>query len=184
MRAFLNNNLQKLLEKRYIYLDNDFLSELFSNRESVFTQFMDVSVRGSLFIDIHTEFEFLRDVISPADRKNKENFLSLDIFAPTNNHPEVMTQIQANALILSKIYAHQHKSSGIGYVDLHLAARIMHLYSVSILITGNKKHYPCVFDTADVISIEQGDNTVQSYYVLTFNKKKFDDINSKLDKVK
>lgn len=183
MRAFLNSNLQKLLDKKYIYLDNDFLSELFSNRESVFVQFADIVKGGSVFIDIHTEFEFLRDVISPVDRKIKENFLSSEIFNLTNNHQEVMTQIQANALIFSKVYAHQHKSSGIGYVDLHLAARIMHLYSVSILITGNKKHYPCVFDTVDVISIEQGDDTVQSYYVLAFNKKKFDDSNARLGKV-
>ncbi|HZE86964.1 MAG TPA: hypothetical protein VE090_02035 [Methylomirabilota bacterium] len=56
---------------------------------------------------------------------------------------------------------------------------------IAILITGDKKDFPsCVFDTVGVVNYEEttnkGEDKIQSFYFVRFNKDKFDKCYKKL----
>ena len=120
-------------------------------------------------------FEFLRDVFDPKYRKAKEKFIDSEMFNQTNNHVTVFNKIQDTALLLSKIYAVKGKSKGVSVTDLYLAARMMTLPENSLLITGNKRHYPsCIFKLVSVINIEnRQDDSITNFCILKFDKEAF-----------
>lgn len=184
MRVFYSTNLQSIIKNKCIYFDGDFLNELFNNKEDILVKVTNLFSVANILIDIYIEFEFLRDVFLPKQRILKEDFLSKDIFLSTNNHPEVLVKIRENALLLSKIYAHNEKAKGVSFVDLHLAARVMFQHTNSILLTGNKRHFSKVFNTVDLINIEQEDETFKPYYLLDFDLKRFNECNTNLANVK
>ncbi|MDO8515174.1 MAG: hypothetical protein Q7S14_01615 [bacterium] len=101
--------------------------------------------------------------------------VSFEPFGRVINHQEIFSKIQENALLLSKIYAHQNNSCTSSFVDLFLAGRLMLNWSNSLLVTGNKKDFPSViFDTFGVINVEQkGDGSMRAYTLLSFNPEKF-----------
>ncbi|MBU1046563.1 hypothetical protein KKH36_02170 [Patescibacteria group bacterium] len=174
---FLNKSDISFLKNHYLFLDNDFLSMLFYKNDFL-KDFISIFNNSeiSLLIDPFVEFEFLREVFLPKQQKLKENFLSEDFFTSVENHQEVFLKLQENAILLSRIYAHQNnnnKKTGSSFVDLFLAARSM-LLKNSCIITGNKKDFPLfVFDTLAVLNLEEDEGSLKSFCVLKFNEKKF-----------
>ncbi|MDO8659435.1 MAG: hypothetical protein Q7K54_02430 [Candidatus Parcubacteria bacterium] len=168
-----------ILSGRYILLDNDFLGEIFKDKnilESIVKKFP----TSYLTIDEFNKFEFLREVFLPSQITLKEEFISQEsIFFPSEFHHETLKKIYTNGLIISQIYAHQSASKGIkgwGTVDLLLAGRLMMSHQNSALITGNRRHFlSCVFDTVGLININKGDETIQVFSILVFNKSRFDE---------
>lgn len=182
MSVFIDKGISSQIKDKYIFLDNDFLSEIFNNKE-VFLGCINFFSESKchLLIDPHTEFEFLRDVYVPEQRILKEKFINKEIFSPATNHQNIYSQLQDNALLLSKIYAHQNKSKGCSYVDLFLAARLMLNYTNSLLLTGNKKDFSsCIFDIVGIVNTEQNNETIKSYSLIYFNKKKFLETHSEI----
>lgn len=175
----VNEKDKAKLDGRYIFLDSDFLSNMFHEEE-----FLDEALllfsKSYPTIDPFIEFEFLRDVFLTKQRKLKENFLAKeDIFFPAVNQADISRQIHENAMILSMIYTHQAQKSSVkmnvSLVDLFLAARTMFYPSKSVLVTGNKKDYPsCIFDTLLILNWEQKDGTIRAFCCLTFSKEKFE----------
>lgn len=184
MQFIISSEFKEKLSGKWIFLDNDFLSALFKEKE-LFQQAIKLLTYGNLIIDSLTAFEFLRDIYVPQERILREQFISKSIFIPAINQWQVLSKIQENALLLSKIYSHngisKKKSS---LVDLFLAARLM-LNTNSLLITGNKKDFPsCIFDTLGVLNYEQtGDGSIRAFSLIEFNRKKFDECYSKLEKL-
>lgn len=68
------------------YLDNDFLSLLFSDSD-VFTDIESLTKRGSVYVDPRTRFEFLREVFLLEQRSLKERFLDNNLFQKNEDHP-------------------------------------------------------------------------------------------------
>lgn len=182
MKTFFN--LPPNVSEQYVFLDNDFLSKLFSN-PSIFKEFSSKFQEGYILNDPMVEFEFLRDIYIPEQRKLKREFLDLPLFGPVINHQEVFVQIQENALLLSRIYAHENQKGRSSLVDLLLAARIMLNPTRNLLFTGNKKDFPStIFNLIGTIDVEQNDDSVQAYSLLEFDVEKFDSCLEKLDKTK
>ncbi|HYD35040.1 MAG TPA: hypothetical protein VD999_03145 [Vitreimonas sp.] len=196
MQLFYDQRITSLVQDKYIFLDNDFLSLLFTNEEAFREAYS--CLAGSYFLlDSLTIFEFLRNIFVPKERKIREKFLAsslgnTSVFFLATDHNDIYIKTRENALILSKIYAHQgingnKKSGGPGPIDLFLAAKLM-IYSKRnhLLITGNKKDFPTViFDTLSILNIEdKNSGTMRCYSLVSFNQEKFDDCFEKLNDLK
>ena len=183
MNFFLSEGLQEEIIGSRVYLDNDFLGEMYYDRD-LLTSFLSLTAdKASLVIDPLTKFEFLRSVF--LDVQNRETFLSQPLFLPATNHQEVFIKIQDNALTLSKIYAHNHSGLHASTIDLFLAGRVMlDPSNVTKIISANKSDFPdCVFDVAGILSKITNGNSVQSYCLMQFNQDKFDTAIKKLEKL-
>lgn len=174
MRVLTTADLQTHIQDKYIYFDNDFLGELFEDKRTFALVIRAISF-NPIIIDPLTKFEFLRSVFLPAQLEPKREFIESVMFAPAPMHPLIWLKLQVNALLLSNIYAHQNSAKGCSFVDLFLSARIMAQHVNYVLITGDRKGFPdCVFDVLSVINIQQKDEKFKPYYLVVFNKSKFD----------
>ncbi len=179
MSVIVSNNLSKISEGKYIFLDNDFLGKI-SEDVDLFNKTISLFSDGYLSVDPYVIIEFLRDIFVPKILAGKEKFIFNDkIFIPIISHQMIFNKLQQNALLLSKIYKHQQQGArskcSSSFVDLFLAARIMLYSENSILVTGNKKDFPSsVFDLLGIISNEEGDGSIRSFCILSFNKAKFE----------
>ncbi len=161
------------LAGKYIFLDNDFLSALAIDYESL-AQILELSKKAALLIDPLTRFEFLQTVFLPSERAVKESFLANEVFIPAVDHQTVVQQVRANAYTLSYLYGH-NGCKGASVVDLFLAGRSALHAPNSVIMTGNRKDFPnLIFDLIGVLSKDQADGTVRNYSVVTFNRTKFD----------
>ncbi|MDD3003056.1 MAG: hypothetical protein PHS06_04295 [Candidatus Shapirobacteria bacterium] len=183
MGLIANHDLFEILKGKDIYLDNDFLCRLL--KDSKFSEeFLKISIKSFLRIDPLIEFEFYRDLYEPKSLQTRKNFLSSNAFNLIADTSEFFLKIKENALLLSKIYKLQNEN-GASLTDFFLAARIMVSYKNSLLITGNKKHFPsCVFNIEGVVNTEHPQNgSINSFSVLSFNKEQFDTFFEKLDQI-
>jgi len=99
------NNLD--IEGRYIFLDNDFLSFVFEEKDAL-SKLQELSEKNNLLmIDYFVKFEFLREVFIPEKINLKENFVSDKGFNSSDNNFKTFEKLQENAIFLSKLYAHQ-----------------------------------------------------------------------------
>lgn len=173
MHLLSNQNIFDVLQNNYLILDSDFLGKLFDEPEFL-EDFLLVSKASSILLDPFIAFEFLRDVFDPEIKKLKEVFLDSDFFNPATNHSDLFLKIQEQALILSKIYAHNNRSKGVGTIDLFLAARLLKSPVNTLIITGNKKDYPsCIFNIKAVLNIEdQNSESVRCFSVVELDREK------------
>ena len=141
---FVSNSDFSSLAGRYIFVDNDFLGFLFEDEENL-DESLNIFPECYLTIDPFVRLEFLRDIFVPNQRDIREKFISYEsVFQHAESHHENFIPIQENALLLSKVYAHQ-RGNGKGSwstVDLLLAGRSMLHWNTSAIITGNKKDFP------------------------------------------
>lgn len=185
---FVSNNDFSVLDGRYIFIDTDFLSFLFEDENNL-EESLRFFPKVYLSIDSLIQFEFLREVFLPSTRDLKVKFISTkEVFYPAISHHEIFDKVKENALLLSKIYAHQlnrsNRNSSWSTIDLLLAGRAMYYWKSSAIITGNKKDFPSVvFDTIGVISYETNDNQIKTFSILIFNKEKFEQCSKSLLKV-
>ena len=183
MKLFTTNNTADVYE--YLLIDNDFLSELFRDSKKL-KEFLALFQNIYLIIDPLTEFEFLRDVFEPKNRRLKKEFLSQSIFVPIYDTQEDTLKLRDNAMLLSLIYSHRghNKNTKISYVDLFLGARCMLNASSMCLITGNKKDFPnSVYDIVSIINIEQNDGSIKPYSIVQFNKQEFNECYKAMQKM-
>jgi len=186
MQLFVSSILRSKISNKWIFLDNDFLTSLFKEKELFKLAISDILSSGHLMIDPLTKFEFLRDIFIPKERDASEEFVEQPVFVPVANHQQIFSKIQENALLLSKIYSHKGvPKKKCSAVDLFLAGRLMLNPGSSVLITGNKKDFPiCVFDVVGVINFEQeGDGSMRAYTVVEFSREKFEKSFDELNKV-
>ncbi len=187
MTAIISPDLQKHITSKYLFLDSDFLNEIYKD-EDLFSQFTSLVYGFSYpMIDPLIEFEFSRSVTSPKEAVKMDKFVKSEIFTPVSRNQEIFVKIQDNAFILSKIYAlHSNGDAGkhASLVDLFLAGRLMTYSSgVACVITGNTRDYPgCIFDVLGVITKYQKDSRLQSFGILTLNQDKFRDEYQRLEK--
>lgn len=173
MKVITSVHLHQVIKDKYLFFDSDFLSELYESEE-VFTSVLKLLNANPLLIDPLVRFEFLRSVFLPKQFNLKRKFIMQEIFIDPASHQEIFTKLQENALLLSQIYAHHGSGKGASFIDLLLGARIMFQYSVSLLITGNKKDYSStIFDVEGIINIEKNDGDIKSYCILSFNNGRF-----------
>ena len=178
MTAIFSPGLKKLITSKYVFLDSDFLNEIYNDQE-LLSQFVELTYEHCYpIIDPLIEFEFSRSITSPKEVKKMDDFIRSEIFFPVVTAQEVFAKIQSNAFILSKIYAMNGKKDNgkhASLVDLFLAGRLMS-YSpgVTCIITGNARDYPqCIFDVVGVITKRQSDSKLQSFAVLDLDQDKF-----------
>jgi hypothetical protein len=166
-------------QKQLILADSDFLGIIFEDKEILDEV---VNLLGGKQISLYplTEFEFLRDVFVSKQRTIKEEFISKDLFAhlPEDAHVKIFYKLLENALILSKIFAHQSQKAKqrntSSFVDLMLAGLLMYLREKVVLVTGNKKDFPsCIFDLISVLNKEEQDGSIRSICVIVFNESGF-----------
>ena len=180
---FFSTHNPEELKQKYIFIDNDFLSILF-HKENVFIDTIELFNTNKFIFDPFTKFEFLRDIFVPAQYNIKEQFLNKKIFNEAQDHPEIYHKLKDNAIILSRIYAHNNTKTKSDVVDLFLASRIMY-HQNYLLITGNKRHFPsCIFTTIAVLNVESEDSGVQAFSIIKFDKEKFDSSFLKLKAIK
>lgn len=166
-------NYKKIFLGKYIFLDNDFLGKLLSNKD-FYSDFIKITKNGFLIIDSFTEFEFKRDLYHPVQVEIREQFVEENFYIALDNQ-SIYQQIKTNALILSKIYNFKNQSNKISYIDLIIAGRIMSNPNKYLLITGNRSDFPpCIFDVLRVLNIEDPNSgNIRSYSVLKFNLNNF-----------
>lgn len=181
MRLFVNGESIDSLSG-YVFCDADFLTILFNNK-SFLEEVLPLFSEKFLAVDPLTKLEFLRDVFAPEQRLLKEQFIS-KIFLTAEYHQEIFKALDTNALILSRIYAHQ-KRAGASLVDLFLAARLMRLSTKAVLLTGNAKDFPSfIFETLSVINFEEKDGVVRAIPILRFSEERFKRCESDYSKMK
>jgi len=182
MALFLDEKFTEVVKEKYLLVDNDFLGALF-NHEELLSKMQTIFADSYFVYSNITTFEFLRDIYVPKQRELREQFLSKDIFFPLTEHQEIYTRTQDMALILSKIYSH-HGLRSPSFVDIFLASRLVSLEERYLLITGNKKDFPSfIFDTKGVLTIEDDNGSLRNYCLLFFNRFKFNQCFSELNKV-
>ena len=189
MRLHFDDNASKIIQaKRVALVDNDFLGLLYHD-EDILKGTLGLFSGKQIYLYPFTEFEFLRDVFTPEVRTLKEKFIAQSIFGhiKEDSHMKVFPKLLENALLLSKIFAHQTKKGNkntSSFVDLILAGFLMFLKDRVILITGNKKDFPsCVFDTLSVLNTEQEDDSMRAICIVAFNQNKFEACQKQLGKV-
>lgn len=175
--------LTSVVKGQHIFIDNDFLGQLYEHEE-ILEQFIDLVPESILVIDPFTEIEFRRDVFLPEQKKLKEEFVNLPLFEPIPDHQSIYQKIKDNSLLLSQIYAHQNEH-GASLVDLMLAARLMLTPYATLVITGNRKDFPgVIFDNEAILNVENPKGIVQPFYLIKFNKEKFDICYKKFNSLK
>lgn len=180
----LSESFHESVSGKRIYLDNDFVCELYYDKE-LLNEFVNLTIeKSSLIIDPLTEFEFLRSIYADVDVR--EEFIHQEIFIRAINHHEIFKKIQDNALILSKIYAQHGVAVGKSPIDLFLAGRVMiDPLDKTRIITRNKKDFPsCIFDIDGLMSKVSKDETIKTYSLLCFNQESFLNCQQKLTRVK
>ena len=182
MSLIANHDLSAVLRGKDIYLDNDFLSRLLRDDQFI-RDFLQVSIVGTLKIDPFVEFEFYQSLYDPKLIKKRKDFLNTQAFKIISDSQELFFKIKENALLLTKIYKFKNEI-GASLTDFFLAARLMTSYKNSLLITGNKKHFPsCLFTIEGVINSEHPQNgSINSFSILSFNKELFDNCFEELGK--
>lgn len=176
-------------KNKYVFLDTDFLS-LLSQDVDVFEEVLIFLSDSFLVVDPLVEFEFLRDTFLPGQQSIKEQFVSnQEIFFPVDLNPITFLNIRENALVLSRVYAHQRqgkkRKENPSTVDLFLAARIMLNPASYCLLTGNKKDYSSsLFDTKTVLSFETEEGDIRNFSILAFNPNKFNSCYGELANLK
>lgn len=184
MQLFLPDNFPDVILNTNVVLDTDFLSLLFKN-ENVLQLFLSSFKGELLLLDSLSIFEFLRDMYVPEERKKREEFIKLDFFVPMTKNQQQVNQLDENALLLSKLYAH-NAIKGASFVDLRLAARLL-LYAERnyVLITGNKRHFPsCIFDIKCLITaFNSRDERFYNFPIIGINKEKLNRSFQILDQV-
>lgn len=193
MSLIANNNLVSIFGNKDIYLDNDFLCRLQKDQDLTRDFCKLLTHSESLKIDSLVEFEFLRDVCNPKQLQLIKEFLSKSFFSFPNDDSNIFKKIKNNAVIISKIYKiknclpedRKSKNGGPSISDFFLAARIMTNYNNSLLITGNKRHFPSyLFDVNYVINTENPENgIINHFFVISFNIEKFQDCFKKLNQI-
>jgi hypothetical protein len=176
MKLFTNKDTAASSAGLYLLIDNDFLSELFRDGE-VLNEFLDTFAKNYFILYPFTEFEFLRDIFEPKQRRLKKTFIAQTFFLPMPHNQEIFKKIYENAMLLSLIYSHKghNRNTKISLVDLFLGARAMLNAHSMLVITGNKKDFPnSIYDIVTIINIEQNDGSIKPYSVLRFNKRRFD----------
>lgn len=185
MRAFSDPPVFKALSGSYLFFDSAFVIALLQDEEFM-ASFFEKAQGCDFYIDTFVEFELLRGAYASQLLTRKE-FLS----KWTDRvilHPELMTALIDNALVLSRIYAHQksngeNASKSASFVDLFLAAQLMKHAGRSYLITPNKKDFPsCIFDVDGTIVYVPEGGSPTTHFVLSFNKAKFDECYADLAK--
>lgn len=176
MELITSNSIERVFSGKWIFLDNDFLSDIFQGGISgrAFDDLLAVTKEGHLIIDPLTRFEFLSNSHPPRLKELKEAFLDVDhdIFQIAVDRPEFFQKIRSNAVSISSIYA-LNQIKGPSSVDLLLAARVAFYSPKSLLITSNRKDFPSlIFDTLGVINYEQG-NQIKACPVLKFNSQNY-----------
>lgn len=169
-------NCLTCLQGKEFLIDNDFLNFIFKN-EDAFRSCFPFLAAGFPILDQLIVFEFVRDIFLEKEVHMRRKFLANTLFHPTVNQENMFQQIQESALLLSQIYSHKKQGVKSSMVDLFLAARIMILRSKNLyILTGNKSDFPiCIFDTKDMFHWEDARNgTVFSFFILQFNKTKFE----------
>src|SRR6266700_2158654 len=106
MKLFTNKDATNSSAGLYILIDNDFLSEIFRD-EDILKEFLITFEKNYFLVDPLTEFEFLRDVYEPKQRKLKKAFVAQSIFLPVPNRQEIFMKLWENAMLLSIIYSHK-----------------------------------------------------------------------------
>lgn len=176
-------------EGKFIYLDNDFLGAVYRDAE-LFRETLKLFPKSFLTLDPFTRFEFLREMYLPSELSLKTSFIDKDeVFFPQPLQQERLKQTQTNALILSQIYSHQNQNKKLNgkttwsTVDLLLAGSLMLSDKSSLLITGNTKDFPHVFNVVGIVNVVRPDNTIIAYSILQFNREKFDDCRVALNSI-
>lgn len=184
MNLHKTSDIEEVLREKYVFLDNDFLSQIAADID-FFTEIQKLLHKSYQQIDPLTEFEFLNGN-NLEHRRTKSRFLSQGNFLPVIRHQEVYFKLEQNALLLAEIYITQLPNVRCSYVDLMLAARLMYYYGKTLLITGNKKDFPSyVFDVVGVLNYEKpGDGAMKAYSMITFNANKFNVCHAALEKRK
>lgn len=184
MRILTDKNaLKDKTSRKYIFIDNDFLGQLFEH-DDVFQEFVDLLSDSTLLIDPYVELEFRRDVFLPRQKTLKEEFVNNSLFEAVPDHQEIYKKVKINALLLSQIYAHQNEH-GASLTDLFLAGRLMLTPYTSLMITGNRRDFPsCIFDNVAILNLENGNGTVQAFYLIEFNNEKFNECYKTYEKLK
>lgn len=185
MKLFTSKDSSKSLDGLYILIDNDFLNEIFRDEE-ILEEFLRTFEKNYFLIDPLTEFEFLRDIYEPKQRKVKKAFIAKSLFLPVPNRQEIFLKLWENAMLLSTIYSHKghNKNTKISLVDLFLGARCMLNAGSTLIITGNKKDFPnSIYDVISIINIEQNDGSIKPYSLLEFDKSKFDKCYKEMQKM-
>jgi len=186
MPLFISNNFDDQINKKEIFLDNDFLDALYKN-ESLLKEVLVLFSKSFFLIDSFIGFEFLQTIFISEERETREKFLISEFFYPAVNHPEIVLKMQENGPLLSRMYAHQGgNSKNASITDLMLAGKIMYLKKANpLLISANKKHFSnCIFETMGVITWEKpttGDSI--SYFLLKFSDDRFKASYAKLQKI-
>ncbi|MBD3365949.1 hypothetical protein GF360_01245 [candidate division WWE3 bacterium] len=180
----ITKNLSENLKRKFIFVDNDFLSFTFRNPKS-FKKIVGFLAENRLTLDSLTYFEFLRDSFLPETKKERQNFLMEGLFEKDKNLKTQVDKRQNNALHLSHIYAHNGKCKGVSYVDYMLGSLLMHHHREGVLVTGNKKDFPSIlFDTLGTLTFEDTKkHKPRIFWFLTFNKNKFYTCERNLSKV-
>src|SRR5579872_7378426 len=159
MKLFTNKDAADSSVGLYILIDNDFLSEIFRD-EDILKEFLNTLEKNYFLIDPLTEFEFLRDVYEPKQRRLKKAFIAQSLFLPVPNRQELFLKLSENAILLSIIYSHRghNKNTKISHVDLFLGARCMLNAGSTLILTDNKRDFPnSIFDVVTIINVEQND---------------------------
>ena len=189
MKLFLDDHFSQVIqERKAVFADNDFLGLIYHDEE-LLKEILTLLSGKRIYIYPFTEFEFLREVFDPKIRNLKEQFIDKSIFGHIKEeiHMRILPRIIKNAMLLSKIYAHQRRGGDkitSSFVDLFLAALLMFLSEKIVLITGNKKDFPsCVFDILSILNIEQEDGNMRAICVIKFNQEKFNSCNGQLMKL-
>ncbi len=189
MQVLFDGNASKIIQSEKVALiDNDFPGLLYYD-EDILKGTVGLFSEKRIYLHPFTEFEFLRDVFTSEVRALKEKFVAQPIFGHISqeSHMKVFPKLLENALLLSKIFAHQAKKGNkntSSFVDLILAGLLMFLKDKAILIMGNKKDFPsCVFDTLSVLNAEQEDGSMRAICIMEFNRNKFDACQKQLSKV-
>lgn len=182
MNLIYSENLD--LDNKVILFDGNFLGYLFHHQylfSSLFTRFTFTTL-----IDPLIRFEFLRDIFLPDQYSSKQKFIEHDVFISAPTHHELFNSLEKNALIVSKIYKHKQLKNNPSIVDLFLTSRIIYMARQHpLLITGDSKDFSsCIFNTKGLItSVNEKDNSIQTYSVLEFSEKKFNTCYANLKKI-
>ncbi len=182
LKTFYNHNFTETLDKDFIFIDNDFLNELFSHEELLKVVTEEIGLK-KIYVYPFTEFEFLREVNILESRIYKQKFVENPLFRKIEQdvHMKFLPKFIENALLLSQIYKQENYRGESSFVDLILAGLLMAVESSASIITSNKKDFPpCVFDTLGILNLEYGSGDCKAIYILAFNKEKFKNCNAKL----
>lgn len=167
---------QAQLRDKFVFIDTNVLAESFKD-EQFLESLTSLFPERQFLVDPLVKFEFLRDTYLPEEVRLRHEFISDEnYFIVTPDNQSIFSQVQKNAILLSRILRHKNQKS-VPIVDLFVMAKVALYSGSSVLVTRDFTDFTSIlFDRLNIFTFTRqmkNKEEILHFQIVSFNNEKF-----------